>query len=172
MTRVKRNDDDARPPGGAVDKQATFGGFYRGTRHAVPLAEQFPIPKHSQATMTMGKPIATRALHRRWLSALMSCALISVASAQEEAATPVEEVPVPPPIRSGETLEPDVTIVRTEEQVIYEYRVAGQLRAVKVVPSVGPAYYLTDADGDGRLESQRHEYAPRFWINSWRLFSW
>lgn len=36
--------------------------------------------------------------------------------------------------------------------VVTEYRVSGQLRAVKVVPLHGPTYYLYDRDGDGKLD--------------------
>ncbi len=43
---------------------------------------------------------------------------------------------------------------RTEANgdVITEYRVASQLRLVKVVPLRGPTYYLVDRDGDGKLD--------------------
>lgn len=36
--------------------------------------------------------------------------------------------------------------------VITEYRVAGALRMIKVVPARGPTYYVYDRDGDGRLD--------------------
>lgn len=54
--------------------------------------------------------------------------------------------------------------------VIEEYRVAGQLRAVKVSPSRGPVYYLVDNDGDGRLDSSKGEgtVSPVYY----KLFSW
>lgn len=54
--------------------------------------------------------------------------------------------------------------------VIEEYRVAGQLRAVKVTPSRGPVYYLVDNDGDGRLDSSKGEgtVSPVYY----KLFSW
>lgn len=50
---------------------------------------------------------------------------------------------------------PDVTIIAGEERMIYEYRQAGQLRIIKVVPNVGPPYYLVPRDetrGFGDLE--------------------
>jgi hypothetical protein len=86
--------------------------------------------------------------------------------------TPVDNVPPPPPIVSGETFEPDVTIVRQAGQTVREYRVGGQLRAVRVEPDVGPVYYLVDGDGDGQLDTKRHNFAPDFWVNAWVLFSW
>ncbi len=60
------------------------------------------------------------------------------------------------PVQSGVSLEgPDVTIIASEERVIYEYRQNGQLRMVRVVPNWGKPYYLVPADptkGFGDLE--------------------
>src|SRR3954451_1529540 len=59
--------------------------------------------------------------------------------------------------------------VRTETNgdVIEEYRVAGQLRMVKVTPSRGPAYYLMDENGDGRLDKSKgageKDISPVYW---------
>ncbi len=50
---------------------------------------------------------------------------------------------------------PDVTIIAQEEKIIYEYRQAGQLRMVRVVPTWGKPYYLVPRDptrGFGDLE--------------------
>ena len=97
--------------------------------------------------------------------------LAGVVNAQET--TVIDEVPPPPPpVTSGETLEPDVTIIQKKDRVVREYRVNGQLRAVRVEPDGAPAYYLVDGDGDGRLDAENHIYGPGFWINSWVLFSW
>ncbi|ALN60282.1 MULTISPECIES: DUF2782 domain-containing protein [Lysobacter] len=53
---------------------------------------------------------------------------------------------------------------------IEEYRVAGQLRVVKVVPARGPTYYLVDENGDGRLDASKGEgtVSPVYF----KLFSW
>jgi hypothetical protein len=62
--------------------------------------------------------------------------------------------------------------VRTEKNgdVIEEYRVAGQLKMVKVVPARGPTYYLIDENGDGRLDSSKGEgpVSPVYW----KLYGW
>ena len=62
--------------------------------------------------------------------------------------------------------------VRTEDNgdVIEEYRLAGQLRMVKVTPSRGPAYYLMDENGDGRLDKSKGEgpVSPVYW----KLYGW
>jgi hypothetical protein len=52
--------------------------------------------------------------------------------------------------------------------VVTEYRVAGQLRMVKVVPVGGPTYYLVDRDGDGRMDPAGGK-VPTTWF---KLFSW
>ena len=41
---------------------------------------------------------------------------------------------------------PDVTIVVGEERTVYEYRQAGQLRMIKIVPLHGKPYYLVPRD--------------------------
>lgn len=41
---------------------------------------------------------------------------------------------------------PDVTIIQGEKRTIYEYRQAGELRMIMVVPSFGKPYYLVPAD--------------------------
>lgn len=50
---------------------------------------------------------------------------------------------------------PDVTIIASEERVVYEYRQNGQLRMVRIVPNWGKPYILVPADptkGYGDLE--------------------
>ena len=53
---------------------------------------------------------------------------------------------------------------------IEEYRVAGQLRMVKVTPARGAAYYLYDSDGDGRLDKSKDnvDVSPVYW----KLYGW
>ncbi|MEM7406206.1 MAG: DUF2782 domain-containing protein [Pseudomonadota bacterium] len=109
-----------------------------------------------------------RAIATAGLAMVLSHAPVS--GAQE--LTPIDQVEPPPPVVSGEQFEPDVTIRRGPDRTIHEYRVGGELRAIRVKPDNGPAYYLVDSDGDGRLESSTHIYGPGFWVNSWVLFSW
>jgi predicted small secreted protein len=64
--------------------------------------------------------------------------------------------------------------VRTEDNgdVIQEFRVAGALRMVKITPTRGPAYYLYDDNGDGRLDRSnapnQGDIAPVYW----KLYGW
>ena len=54
--------------------------------------------------------------------------------------------------------------------VIEEYRIAGQLRVVKITPRRGPVYYLVDSDGDGKLDSSKGE-GPISPVQ-YKLFEW
>lgn len=54
--------------------------------------------------------------------------------------------------------------------VVSEYRVAGVLRVVKIVPKHGVTYYLTDDDNDGRLDHRRGEGPIR--PVQYKIFGW
>lgn len=54
--------------------------------------------------------------------------------------------------------------------VVEEYRIAGQLRVVKITPLRGPTYYLVDSDGDGILDSSDGE-GPISPVQ-YKLFEW
>lgn len=66
---------------------------------------------------------------------------------------------------------PQVTS-RTEANgdVVSEYRVAGQLRVVKVEPRNGVTYYLVDHDGDGRPDAG--DPSTRTPVTYYKLFGW
>ena len=51
---------------------------------------------------------------------------------------------------------------------IEEFRVAGQLRMVKVTPSRGAPFYMYDRNGDGRMDSDKDGVSPVYW----KLYSW
>lgn len=51
-----------------------------------------------------------------------------------------------------EFLEPDINIINKHDRRVEEYRNNGRLYMVKVTPANGPAYYLFDSDGDGRID--------------------
>jgi len=108
------------------------------------------------------------------LLALSVLALAAVGVSADDTG-PLAAVPPPPvipePVQSGETLEPEVTIIESTKGTLYEYRVNGNLYMVKVQPVVGPPYYLLDLNGDGELDVRQNE--P--WNNSipqWVLFTW
>jgi DNA/RNA endonuclease YhcR with UshA esterase domain len=78
---------------------------------------------------------------------------------------------VPAPPGAAERVEPEVTIIETDEEVIYEYSVKGQVYMVKIEPVAGPPYYLLDTDGDGTLDVQE-SHEPNLALPQWLLFSW
>lgn len=108
--------------------------------------------------------------------ALLIAALLAADAGAQSPPPELEPVPDPPPIpepvQSGETLEPEVTIIRRAKETVTEYRVNGRLRAIKVEPENAPAYYLVDSDGDGDLETRRSAYGPDFLIPMWLILSW
>ena len=61
---------------------------------------------------------------------------------------------------------------RTESNgdVVTEYKVGGAIAMVRIVPVRGPTYYLTDADGDGRIDRTPHgtRDAPVYF----KLYGW
>jgi hypothetical protein len=79
---------------------------------------------------------------------------------------------LPPRVKSGETLEPEITIRRDEKQTITEYRVNGRVHSIKVEPVAGPTYWLVDTTGDGFTETRYDNYNPPFLIPGWVIFRW
>ncbi len=88
------------------------------------------------------------------------------------------EVPPPPPLLDDseavtrEIMEPQVTIIRRDGEIIEEYRLHGQLYMVRITPTSGPPYYLVDTDGDGNLDPRAHELDPGLMIPAWTIFRW
>ncbi len=77
----------------------------------------------------------------------------------------------PAPTTSDDLIEPEVTIIETDTEVIYEYRIKGRVYMVKVQPMAGPPYYMMDIDGDGVLDVQ-NQRPPELAVPQWLLFSW
>lgn len=81
------------------------------------------------------------------------------------------EPPEPPmPVQSGENMEPDITIIRKGKQTIEEYRQGGRLYLIKVIPEIGPAYYVRDRNHDGRIDVNDIDKDTN--INLWKLLEW
>ena len=110
----------------------------------------------------------------RWILALSLIIISSISIAeQKQNLTPAPEPPeLPMPVQSGETLEPDITIIRKGEKTIQEFRKNGQLYMIKVIPVVGPAYYFIDTDGDGNMDVRGSDLDKGTKINQWRIFEW
>ncbi len=106
---------------------------------------------------------------------LLSLLAFPVYAADEQPPTleEVPDVPEPPlPIQNGETMEPDITIIRKGNDTIQEFRRAGKLYMVKVVPAVGPPYYFIDTNGDGKVDVRRNDLDRGSEVQMWKLFEW
>ena len=107
----------------------------------------------------------------KYLFALVGMILSAMVLADQEADRLLEPPEIPESVQSGEALEPEVTIREDKEETHYEYRINGRLYMVKIVPIVGPSYYLIDTDGDGSLDAREQEIGE-FEVPQWVLFSW
>lgn len=100
---------------------------------------------------------------------------VSAATSAQEGLQEIPEAAPPPPavIQDGQELEPDVTIVQRKDARVEEYRMNGKLYMVKVIPMVGPAYFLKDSDGDGKLETRFNDARnSALEVPQWVIFSW
>ena len=88
------------------------------------------------------------------LSTIFATLLLAACASDPTATLPTDAVPV--------------THTESNGDVITEYRVGGALRMVKVQPFRGPAYYVQDRDGDGKLDWEKGE-AP---MTYFKLYSW
>lgn len=105
--------------------------------------------------------------------ALLLACLPLAALAQEEGAldeTPVTTPDEPVVISDYQPASqgPEIVIRPGEQEVFYEYRVNGQLMEIKVVPEVGPEYYLVPADGGGWIRETESDML----VPSWVIFRW
>ncbi|UXY16029.1 DUF2782 domain-containing protein [Chitiniphilus purpureus] len=88
--------------------------------------------------------------------------------------TLADDVPPPLPAEDSEGVaaeEPEVRIVEKGDATVAEYRIHGKLYMMKVMPRIGPAYYLIDREGNGRFERD-DTGGPDLAVPRWVLFSW
>ena len=78
--------------------------------------------------------------------------------------------PPPPPDVADPDLEPQVTIIRREDQVVEEVRVKGELRYVRVTPRHGRPYFLIP-DANGATFIRRESTDSTLKVPMWVLFS-
>ena len=108
---------------------------------------------------------------RGWSGPALAATLLLTAATAPVPAQELEAPPLPPPIEPGQPFEPQVTIRRTEREVIYEYRRNGVLYLVRVQPAFGPPYYFFDFDGNGTLDYRPGE-PVRNDVQQWILWRW
>ena len=110
---------------------------------------------------------------RRILLMLLFTMASGLCAAQAPAKTePLPKPPPPPPEFMGDPdLEPQVTIIRRDEQVVEEVRIKGELRYVRVTPRHGRPYYLIP-DANGATFIRRNSLDSSLKVPMWVLFSW
>ncbi len=93
-------------------------------------------------------------------------------AAQTADAPPSADAPLPPKVQDpDEQIQPQVNIRQEDDRMVHEYSAGGQVYMVKIIPAVGPAYYLIDTTGDGEL-NERHDHMAPVKPAYWRLFDW
>jgi hypothetical protein len=92
---------------------------------------------------------------RRLLGILLIAIALPLSAQQPPKLEPIPEPPPPPPgLAPDPALEPQVTILKRDGDTVEEYRINGQLFAIKVTPPHGVPYYLMDIKGDGNMLRQ------------------
>lgn len=107
------------------------------------------------------------------LKLISVCALVS-GSPLLLADEKLEAPPPPPELLEEEDKhlpEPEVSIIKRKDMTIEEYRINGVLRYAKITPSIGPAYYMVDTDGDGQLDTKHHDLRNPP-VQQWILYKW
>ena len=80
--------------------------------------------------------------------------------------------PAPPPdVATDPELEPQITILQREDNVIEEVRVRGELQYIRVTPRHGKPYFLIP-DTSGTAFIRRDSLDIRTRPAMWMLFSW
>jgi Protein of unknown function (DUF2782) len=85
--------------------------------------------------------------------------------------SPTVTPPPPPDVATDPELEPQITIIRREDQVVEEVRVKGELQYVKVTPRHGKPYFLIP-DPNGYTFIRRDDLDIKLKVPMWVLFSW
>jgi len=107
---------------------------------------------------------------RRTLIVLLMAIAAPVAAQQPPQLEPIPEPPPIPPGMSDESLEPEVTIKKSGEDTVQEYRIRGRLYMIKVTPPHGVPYYLVDHEGNGVMA--RQDVMPTLSVPMWVIKSW
>ena len=114
-------------------------------------------------------------MNRALSRSVLVLALAAGTAFAQEAKDAAKDVPIPkkqPPPAGSDDAVPSVTI-RTADNGdrVEEYREAGKVYMVRIVPVRGKPYYLYDDDRNGRLDrsdADRHTIAPVYWT----LYEW
>jgi hypothetical protein len=109
------------------------------------------------------------------LPLIIASAVVLLSAATPRAQEPVDtSPPAAPSEQEQETLQPEVKIIQREDRTVEEYRINGRLYKIKVIPKVGPPYYLVDRNGNGSFETVPGGDGPEpeLMIPQWVLIRW
>jgi hypothetical protein len=111
----------------------------------------------------------------RFASFLAATVLAVALPALAQTPPPPRVDPTPPPLpdfSGDQEVEPQVTIIRRENDTVEEVRVRGELRYVRVTPRGGRSYYLIpDTNTGGTTYIRRDSLDPALKVPMWVLFS-
>lgn len=125
-------------------------------------------------------------MHQLLIILLLSYSMLAVAQSDEPKQSqkpsqpdnliPVPDIPelpplsdptsTPPDIQADPELETQVTIIKRGEDSIEEHRINGELLMIKVIPRIGPPYYLkknTIADNPTHAGEPGINVSPPMW---------
>jgi len=84
---------------------------------------------------------------------------------------PAEGATPAAPFAGDPSLEPEVTIIRRDNETLEEVRIGGELRYVRVTPLHGRPYFLV-ADPNGGQFIRRYSLDTTLKVPMWLLLSW
>ncbi len=84
-----------------------------------------------------------------------------------QAPTPAPDVKPPEVVPLDDSLEPQVTIKKRENDTVEEYRVNGRLYKIMVTPKNGAPYTLIDKKGDGSFVPVDGPGSPSLSVPMW-----
>ena len=111
----------------------------------------------------------------RYIGTLLVTLPLSVYAQTPQDAAPLPE---PPEIQEQQTasdedqesqeIKADVTIKRSKDKVIEEYRINGRLYMVRVIPAKGKPYYIKFPDNGHAVTGELTDIQTPYW----KLFEW
>lgn len=123
-----------------------------------------------------GQSVKDGNMNKRWLFFLTPILSVGLCSAEQQTTEssdkkkPVQEAPK---VEPGYVPKAEITIIEGENRLVKEYRINGQLRAVKVTPSNGfPAYYLIDREGTGQFQRLGPDMGENIVVPNWIVIEW
>lgn len=117
--------------------------------------------------MTLARPVTLA------VAAVLFCGAAASQPAPPPPPLPAESAPaVAPPFAGDPALEPQVTIIRRENETVEEVRIGGELRFVRVTPLHGRPYFLVPDGNGGQFIRRNTLDTTAVKVPMWMLLSW